>query len=79
MYTLGGKGAQRKTMSRFTQFAIISVVLGALAAAQETPAPAAPPGTARAGGQGAPLTRPGGNGNMGGGGQTGQAQFVSWG
>ena len=30
-------------MSRFTQFAIISVVLGALAAAQETPAPAAPP------------------------------------
>jgi serine protease Do len=43
MYTLGGKGAQRKIMSRFTQFAIISVVLGALAAAQETPAPAAPP------------------------------------
>ena len=30
-------------MSRITQFAIISVVLGALAAAQETPAPAAPP------------------------------------
>ena len=30
-------------MSRFTQYAIISVVLGALAAAQETPAPAAPP------------------------------------
>ena len=30
-------------MSRFTQFAIISVVLGALAAAQETPTPAAPP------------------------------------
>jgi serine protease Do len=30
-------------MSRFTQFAIISVVLGALAAAQETPAPAIPP------------------------------------
>lgn len=30
-------------MSRFTQFAIISVVLGALAAAQETPVPAAPP------------------------------------
>lgn len=30
-------------MSRFTQFAIISVVLGALAAAQETPAPAVPP------------------------------------
>ena len=43
MYTLGGKGAQRKTMSRITRFAIISVVLGALAAAQETPAPAAPP------------------------------------
>ncbi len=43
MDTLGGKGAPRKTMSRFTQFAIISVVLGALAAAQETPAPAAPP------------------------------------
>jgi serine protease Do len=30
-------------MSRITQFAIISVVLGALAAAQETPAPAVPP------------------------------------
>jgi serine protease Do len=30
-------------MSRFTKFAIISVVLGALAAAQEMPAPAAPP------------------------------------
>jgi serine protease Do len=30
-------------MNRFTQFAIISVVLGALAAAQETPVPAAPP------------------------------------
>jgi serine protease Do len=30
-------------MSRFTQFVIISVVLGALAAAQETPAPAVPP------------------------------------
>ncbi|MBZ5513004.1 MAG: PDZ domain-containing protein [Acidobacteriia bacterium] len=30
-------------MSRITRFAIISVVLGALAAAQETPAPAAPP------------------------------------
>ncbi len=43
MYTLGGKEAQRRIMNRFTQFAIISVVLGALAAAQETPAPAAPP------------------------------------
>ena len=30
-------------MSRFTQFAIISVVLGALAAAQGTPAPAVAP------------------------------------
>jgi hypothetical protein len=43
MYTLGGKGEQRRIMSRITQFAIISVVLGALAAAQEAPAPAAPP------------------------------------
>jgi membrane-associated protease RseP (regulator of RpoE activity) len=40
--TRWGEEAQRKTMRRFTQFAIISLVLGALAAAQETPAPATP-------------------------------------